>query len=720
MALSLEDLLNAPQDEQAMRDHLIAQGHMPAQPPPPTLGDIGDRDRELMIAATGQPRIPVSPTAERDKRLMIGATGQPTLPATRVAPMIPPDIAAAATVPSESGAAPTAAPIRPMDVTAGVRPMIPPARTDLSAAPTLAAARPRIAPVMEPVTAMRPPAVGPAARLAGPMVPAAETGVAPMTAPVAAPAVPGATPPAITPAERALPELTTAAPAAGGGLPRGAEPPIKLTPPTKKESEAAGRAEYFAGRPQITADPGKDPLGYAQQKRAQDVYDQQHPLGSEISRMPGTKGKILHTLGTIGNIAGNIVAPGIMGTIPGTALNRQAEVAQLGREIPRLAEAQSKLATEESTRGTQALQRKNIESEIEHREQIQLEKDPEGNITGWRDRNGALKGLDDPTTPQGVKDIADVTSGKPKYQEDKVTGNIVALTRDKDGNIKSDVVYKGTPQQKVETKSIVGPDGKPHDYVIDMQPNSPTFGSKLKDLGVSKTESLTQELAKQKAGEEMVQWFDKQGNEHLGPKSEAQEAGGAHIGKANPSAWKDGEQNHAALNDMGAKVVNLQKSVAALDQNPYQKTLIQTALAGHPDDYKTRFAVSLMSDASKQYVQDVFSLREAALALPKQTTGGSRVSEPQAQALWNTIPATAGDSKYGMSQLVKFNENLARLWKKVPQMEGQNRELPNLGAAAAAPAAVPAGGATAPTGGGPTESFADFKKRTQGQKPATP
>lgn len=52
------------------------------------------------------------------------------------------------------------------------------------------------------------------------------------------------------------------------------------------------------------------------------AFEQLHPWGSPESAHPGTGGKIAHVLGRIGNIAGDVLAPGTMSLIPGTDLNR--------------------------------------------------------------------------------------------------------------------------------------------------------------------------------------------------------------------------------------------------------------------------------------------------------------------------------------------------------------------------------------------------------------
>lgn len=54
--------------------------------------------------------------------------------------------------------------------------------------------------------------------------------------------------------------------------------------------------------------------------------------GTPESTHPGALGKIGHVLAKVGNIAGDVVAPGTMALIPGTELNRRGQGAELQRE----------------------------------------------------------------------------------------------------------------------------------------------------------------------------------------------------------------------------------------------------------------------------------------------------------------------------------------------------------------------------------------------------
>jgi hypothetical protein len=97
--------------------------------------------------------------------------------------------------------------------------------------------------------------------------------------------------------------------------------PATIARPTRRESNAAGKSEFQAGKPTVTDAPGTS--GYFGQRIAAEDYDKAHPWGSPVSAQPGFLGKVGHVFAKAGNIAGDILAPGTMANIPGTDLNKQ-------------------------------------------------------------------------------------------------------------------------------------------------------------------------------------------------------------------------------------------------------------------------------------------------------------------------------------------------------------------------------------------------------------
>jgi hypothetical protein len=328
----------------------------------------------------------------------------------------------------------------------------------LAALGILAPAPPPPAPVT--VAPMRPPEVGsPIRTMTPPVLPGAPT---PKIEPlVSAPITGTLTPPTLT----------------------AAEPSALLTAPRGSlESFASRRAEPanldlsapIGAGPQVLT-PGSSAALTQELARQQDI--KAHPLGSP-ENMPGTRGRILHTLGAIGNIAGDILIPHVMANVPGTQLNRDLQIAALQRAIPAAATAESERAlrgaqTAEAQARTQALQAANKE---------ELVTDAQGNVTGWKDKSQALHSLDEPNTPQAIKDIAGATESKKKPTYEKMdNGSIVAISTDKQGNTTSNVVYQGDP--KLETDLVHGHmvNGVPHTVLVNKK-----TGEQIKDLGSEK------------------------------------------------------------------------------------------------------------------------------------------------------------------------------------------------------------------------------------------
>jgi hypothetical protein len=179
----------------------------------------------------------------------------------------------------------------------------------------------------------------------GPLSPVTpHSDVTPMTPPTLAPSAPlsprgselaiGARSQPVKP--MAKPEIVGGAPEIDGmtgtpSLDMGTLPAIAgPRAPTKKESIAAGKEEYAANRPTVTAPVNSKE--FWQQKMDQDEYDKKHTWGSPISAQPGLLGKIGHIAARIGEIGGGIIAPGIVAGIPGTPLNRALKEAGEAKE----------------------------------------------------------------------------------------------------------------------------------------------------------------------------------------------------------------------------------------------------------------------------------------------------------------------------------------------------------------------------------------------------
>jgi len=395
-------------------------------------------------------------------------------------------------------------------------------------------------------------------------------------------------------------------------------------------------------------------------------------------------GKLGHVLSRIGNIAGDIVAPGVMANIPGTDINKRLETGAVERKLADAKKAESEETERAATTGEVQARTKKIEADTEALQTANKENlvtDAQGNVTGWKGNHGELHSLEEAGTPQAIKDIAEATANKqvPKFEKTD-NGNIVELKTDKTGKTTSEIVYKGDP--KVETELVHGHmvAGVPHTLLVNKR-----TGETVKDLGAEKMPS---EAAAKEHNIEVVKAFDKNNKPHLLSKEDAEKEGYSHVTKASEKAINDATTHHVTLNDMQTKLNDVVASRKALDQDAAQRVIIARALRSI-DKYSTPGQLldsGILAGATPQtqeYIQSVLSLRESALGLPKEITGGSRVSEIQASALWGTLPGGASlNGDYALNLSKKFQANIDRLRERAPEVRGisQTDPHPDLGA----------------------------------------
>jgi hypothetical protein len=525
------------------------------------------------------------------------------------------------------------------------------------------------------------------------------------------------------------------APPAGGAIPTPA-PPLTLTKPTRQESREAGKeerelniAQYQRERPQITAPYNTQE--YWGQIAAQKDFDLRHPLGAPISRMPGTKGKILHGLGMAGEIAGQMTVPGIMPMVPGTRQNLALGEGTALREGSRV--GKEKLETEKgaSEMAEQAARTANIEQQTKKagaEELLQI--GPNGEVNGWKDGMGVYHALSDPKTPQAIREIASTTEGKliKPTVEKMDNGDVLGITpgypaipglpatEDHPATEGTPAVppsvqllYHGDPKLETDLTSRTV-NGKEHHILVNKK-----TGEDIKDLGAFKAETTAaQSLAQMKHDETEMIAYDPNHNSYIAPYGQINELGLMHPGKASPADRKNAEDATSGLNEVGRKTLVMDKTLKALDQNPAQRAIIAYALshAGVSDTLDQLMKSAAMHGASpdtEKFVIAANNLREAVLALPKIVTGTSRMTDVQAQALWKTIvDGSARGSKYGHNQLLALDEQVARQWRKVPLVEGNPVSMPSLKCTKGQPRSFEegvqqraAGGAAAPAAGGP-------------------
>jgi hypothetical protein len=115
-------------------------------------------------------------------------------------------------------------------------------------------------------------------------------------------------------------------------------------------------------KPQVVEPtPEQREIGATQKALQKVQWNQEHPWGTPENH-PGKLGKVAHVFSTLGNIAGDIFAPGVMARIPGTQLNMQMREGELANRLREETGA-------ESLNAARGAEEKNIESQIKEREQ---------------------------------------------------------------------------------------------------------------------------------------------------------------------------------------------------------------------------------------------------------------------------------------------------------------------------------------------------------------
>jgi hypothetical protein len=234
--------------------------------------------------------------------------------------------------------------------------------------------------------------------------------------------------------------------------------------------------------------------------------------------------------------------------------------------------------------------------------------------------------------------------------------------------------------------------GQNHKVLVDTK-----SGAVIRDLGRSKLPVPPAAAAEHDL--EPVMAYDKAGRAHIIPKAEATAPGSGYtnIIKASDKDLNDAKTHAVVLNDMQSKLNDVISSADALDQGNTQRAIISSVLShsepGMVNDTMKRVALSGASEKTKEYIQSVLSLKESGLGLPKELTGGSRTSDIQSSALFQTLPSgSSANSKYALSQAKKFQANLDRLRQRVPGVRGMEEVAPHPAITGAAPTYTRQGG----------------------------
>jgi hypothetical protein len=229
------------------------------------------------------------------------------------------------------------------------------------------------------------------------------------------------------------------------------------------------------------------------QGKLEKLEDQkENPWGSDENH-PGTLGKIGHGLAKIGNIAGDVLAPATMAMIPGTDMNRNAQINQIEPKLAK-AEQQEEGTAERQAAGKLAERKESSEEEERSARTENLNEKDSTTLAEhglMRDADGNVK--PDPTSPV--------------YQKNQLAMDTV----------KNVQAYRQAQQDLIEAKTAV--------EQAKNDPSSPAFKAAQQKLAMAQE---AHRVAASNLALHQQEFTDKtQEREFLKPSGQAQSRGSA-------------------------------------------------------------------------------------------------------------------------------------------------------------------------------------------------
>jgi hypothetical protein len=440
-----------------------------------------------------------------------------------------------------------------------------------------------------------------------------------------------------------------------------------MTPPTllnAPQSSLMGYQSREAARrvgEDLSAPAGAGPTlpatesGRLQVERDKLIDEQRHPWGTAENH-PGTLGKIGHVLSRIGNIAGDVVAPGTMSLIPGTELNRREREAGLESKVA----GAKKEESEETLRTAQTGEAKARGEEAEARAKA-LENPPkkeEKVAFHYADKDGMeIAVYEDGTT----KKFSEVQQ---KEQAEKMPG------------LSADELAMFPPPDRAQFKT----DEEFAAARADWGKKVNAFKQKQKiDLGIAQRAPLQREYSVLDT---------KNGN---APAFVTPEMLAAEPGRYMPAGPAAQALNKTALIEDIRGTLNKARDAAGRMGNEgfdkKQRAWIAAGLAapqGQAGQYLESLAREPLTDAQQDYIVALFQMKENAMAMRSVLSAGQG-SEDLRTAITQTLPGAGTPSKEFFTKQVDAIENtINRLERGVPNVP-LGPAKPNVGGGGEAP-----------------------------------
>jgi hypothetical protein len=494
----------------------------------------------------------------------------------------------------------------------------------------------------------------------------------------------------------AAPEVA-AAPAVAPGLPAMAAMPA-LAKPTPQQSIAAGAAQhgvtpdkealtqfgtgkaaYQAERPQVTAQPNTPE--YFTQQRAQMDFDRLHPWGSEVSEHPGAGGKLGHVLSRIGNIAADVVAPGLTAGIPGSDLNRQM---QEGRNLRGFGEATK--AQEQRQQGEALEAGSNLVPYTDPTSGVtsMIPLKALGQVTAAGVRAGASTANAE-TRKESAEDVAHIRANitkPPTTEQDKLWFQNAGEQLNS-GKISDADRTKLAGMQRAEKVSGVGSDitsqignpPVPADFPKGM--NDPGYLAANREWGIKAMRLNNEKTAARGAafqGEKPLAVLDDNGDLRYMKASQAEASGAAPAGEG-VKAMSRGAQI-ADIENASQQVRQALQAGGASNFTPEQIFKFSMAMSEREPtalrDQVTAFAASGLTPPQQDLVTWLYQLQERALSL-RNIAGMGQGSETTRTAILKALPGiTSGNVEMATKQLDAFDNMVSNLKKGVAKVSANN------------------------------------------------
>lgn len=516
----------------------------------------------------------------------------------------------------------------------------------------------------------------------------------------------------------AAPEIAAGAPPTS--LPSMGPAPMPVKP-TQQASIAAGQAEHGTTakqegknqfeemKPQVTAAPGTPE--FFQQKLAQEEYAKEHPLGADISARPGFLGKLEHFGAKVGNIAGDIVAPGVMQDIPGTErYNRLEEARNLknfgGAEENQLRAAQNK----EAELGNELIPWTNPQTgqteQIERRQWAPIQT-AETKAQGAAGIAGTKTKSAEEIAAEEIASREKLAGNKPPTSEQDKQFLATAGQQLDTGTISAADRTKLAGMQRAEKLSGLGPEVSAQ---IGNPPVPADFPKGTKDPAyVAANQKWGQQAEAIKNAEagasgaargagfnasKPVEVLDADGNLRYMTAGEAEKQGLA-------SASQGGKvmTRQAQFNDITNASQEVRKAIQAggnLNFTPSQVAKLTLAMHEKDPDVLNNEIANLATSGLNPQQQDMvtwlYQLQERALSL-RNIAGMGQGSETTRMAILKALPSlTSGNQQMALKQLDAFDNMTHNLQQAVPKAKGAPERT----------------GEKKPTAAGAIPSFADF------------